>query len=165
MQRGPRHPLITGTVITGLGTIVSRVLGMLRDHATASLLGAGGSPVADAFFFGFRIPNLFRRLFGEGALTASYLPVLTSQLDKDPRVARQLASVVVTLLTLALIGVVIVGEVIFGLYWLVWWLIWGADPNVTLQVGLAAAMLPYLLLICIAAQLTTMLYAAREVVV
>ena len=41
--------------------------------------------MADAFLFAFRIPNLFRQLFGEGALTASYLPVLTAQLENDPR--------------------------------------------------------------------------------
>ena len=48
--------------------------------------------MADAFLFAFRIPNLFRQLFGEGALTASYLPVLTVQLEKDSRSARQLAT-------------------------------------------------------------------------
>ncbi len=128
MSRGERHPLITGTVITSLGTLASRVLGMLRDRATAALLGTGA--VSDAFFFGFRIPNLFRRLFGEGALTASYLPVLTTQLDKDPRMARQLASVVVSLLTLVLVALVVLGEVIFGAYWLGWRLLWGTNPNV-----------------------------------
>ncbi|MCE5266767.1 MAG: murein biosynthesis integral membrane protein MurJ [Planctomycetaceae bacterium] len=158
MARGERHPLITGTVVTSLGTLLSRVLGMLRDRATASLLGASGSPVADAFVIAFRIPNLFRRLFGEGALTASYLPVLTAQLEKDPRVARQLASVVVTWLTIALAVLVAAGELLF---WLVA-SVWGNVPGMNMLLGLSAAMLPYLLLICVAAQLTTMLYAAQH---
>ena len=116
MGRNSRHPLITGSIITGLGTLVCRVLGMLRDMATASLLGlAGGNGIADAFVIAFRIPNLFRRLFGEGALTASYLPVLTNQLESNPHTARQLASVVVTLLAVFLAGLVAVGEIFCGL--------------------------------------------------
>ncbi len=158
MSRGTRHPLITGTVVTSLGTLACRVLGMLRDMATASLLGLAGGGIMDAFVIAFRIPNLFRRLFGEGALTASYLPVLTTHLENDRQAARQLASVVVTLLAILLAGLVAAGELLFGLAWL----IWGDVPGVALLMGLSAVMLPYLLLICIAAQLTTMLYAAQH---
>jgi putative peptidoglycan lipid II flippase len=158
MSRGTRHPLITGTVITSLGTLVSRGLGLLRDMATAALLGMSKGGVADAFWFAFRIPNLFRQLFGEGALTASYLPVLTAQLENDRQTARQLASVVVTLLALLLAVFVAIGELLFGLVWLVW----GDVPGVGLLLGLSAVMLPYLVLICVAAQLTTMLYASQH---
>ena len=158
MSRAPRHPLIAGTVVTSLGTLASRILGMVRTIATAALFGLAGRGVADAFLFAYRIPNLFRQLFGEGALTASYLPVLTTQLDNNPRVARQLATVVVTLLVVLLAGLVALGELLFGLVWL----IWGDVPGVGLLMGLSAVMLPYLLLICIAAQLTTMLYAAQH---
>jgi putative peptidoglycan lipid II flippase len=158
MNRAARHPLITGTVITSLGTQASRVLGLFRDMATSSLLGLVGKGVADAFLFAFRIPNLFRQLFGEGALTASYLPVLTVQLEHDPHVARQLASVVVTLLAVLLSAVVATGELLLGLIWL----IWGDVPGLRLLMGLSAVMLPYLLFICVAAQLTTMLYAAQH---
>lgn len=157
-RESKRHPLIAGTVVTSLGTLVCRVLGMLRDMATASLLGLASGGVADAFVVAFRIPNLFRRLFGEGALTASYLPVLTAKRETSPEVARQLASVVVTLLAVLLLGIVVVGELLFGLIWLVW----GDADGVGLLMGLSAVMLPYLLLICIAAQLTTMLYAAQH---
>ena len=153
-----RHPLITGAEITSFGTLASRGLGLLRDMATAALLGMSNGPVADAFWFAFRIPNLFRQLFGEGAMTASYLPVLTIQLENDRHVARQLASVVVTLLALLLAALVAIGELLFGLVWL----IWGDVEGVGLLMGLSAVMLPYLLLICVAAQLTTMLYAARH---
>jgi putative peptidoglycan lipid II flippase len=159
MESAPkRHPLIAGTIVTSLGTLTSRILGMVRTIATAALFGLAGRGVADAFLFAFRIPNLFRQLFGEGALTASYLPVLTTQLDKDPHVARQLASVVVTLLAAVLALVVAVGELLFGLIWLVW----GNVEGVGLLMGLSAVMLPYMLLICVAAQLTTMLCAARH---
>jgi len=156
MSRAGRHPLIAGVRITSLGTLGRRILGLLRDRATASLLGGGA--VADAFVIAFRIPNLFRRLFGEGALTASYLPVLTAHLESDRQRARQLASVVVTLLAFFLAGLVAAGELAFAV---VGW-IWGDVPGVGLLLGLSAIMLPYMLLICIAAQLSTMLYAARH---
>jgi len=158
MSRAGGHPLIAGARITSLGTLACRILGMLRDMATASLLGLAGGGIMDAFVIAYRIPNLFRRLFGEGALTASYLPVLSARLETDPQVARQLASGVVTLLAVLLAALVAVGELLFGVVWL----IWGDVPGVGLLMGLSAVMLPYLLLICIAAQLTTMLYAAQH---
>ena len=92
MRREQQNPLIAGAVVTGLGTLASRVLGLVRDMATAALLGMGGSAVMDAFVIANRIPNLFRQLFGEGALTASYLPVVSGLLEKDRRSAWQLAS-------------------------------------------------------------------------
>ena len=154
-----RHPLIAGTVITSLGTQACRVLGMFRDMATAALLGVTGKGgVADAFLFAYRIPNLFRQLFGEGALTASYLPVLTVHVENDPRLARQLSSVVIALLAALLTALVALGELLFGLIWLVW----GHTPWIDLLLGLSAVMLPYLVLVCVAAQLTTMLYASQR---
>jgi len=155
MSQPRRHPLIAGARVTSLGTLASRVLGMVRDMATAALLGLAGKGVMDAFVIAYRIPNLFRRLFGEGALTASYLPVVSAQLEKDRKSAWQLASVTFTWLTVVLAGLVVLGEVLFGLAWLVW----GEEPGVGLLVGLAAVMLPYLLLICLAAQVTATLHA------
>lgn len=156
MSRSARHPLIAGTVVTSLGTLACRLLGLLREVATSALFGVAGKGIADAFLFAFRIPNLFRSLFGEGALTASYLPVLTGQLENDPHVARHLSSVVVVLLATLLTGVMAVGELLLGLIWLV-----GGDTSaVELLLGLSAVMLPYVVLICVAAQLSTMLYAA-----
>ena len=162
MSRAERHPLITGTVITSLGTLASRLSGVLREAATGALFGVVGKGkikgVADAFLFAFRIPNLFRQLFGEGALTASYLPVLTGHLENDPHLAQHLSSVVVALLAALLAGLAAVGELLLGLIWL----IWGDSPRVELLVGLSAVMMPYVVLICIAAQLSTMLYAHQR---
>jgi len=155
MTGSKRHPLISAVRITSLGTLSSRVLGMVRDMATAALLGLVGGGVMDAFVIAYRIPNLFRRLFGEGALTASYLPVLSTELEKDRRGAWQLASVALTWLAVLLAALVLLGEAIFGLMWLVW----GDVQGMGLLLGLAAVMLPYLLLICLAAQLTATLHA------
>src|SRR3546814_16240363 len=66
----------TGT-IGGL-TLVSRVFGFARDMLLARVLGAGMA--ADAFFVAFRLPNIFRRLFGEGAFSAAYVPMFSQRL-------------------------------------------------------------------------------------
>ncbi|HYE00161.1 MAG TPA: murein biosynthesis integral membrane protein MurJ [Alphaproteobacteria bacterium] len=62
-------------------TMVSRVLGFLRDIAAANMLGAG--PVADAFYIAFRLPNLFRRLFAEGAFSVAFVPVYAGLLETE----------------------------------------------------------------------------------
>ncbi|BBD08815.1 murein biosynthesis integral membrane protein MurJ [Desulfovibrio ferrophilus] len=61
--------------VVGGATLASRILGFLRDLIIAFALGAG--PMADAFFVAFRLPNLLRRLFGEGSLTMAFVPVFT----------------------------------------------------------------------------------------
>ena len=155
MPRRDRHPLITGARVTSLGTRASRLLGMVRDMATAALLGLSGGGVMDAFVIAFRIPNLFRRLFGEGALAASYLPVLTAQLEEDRNVAWQLVSVGMTWLAVLLAGLVLLAEIACGLAWLAW----GDVPGVGLLVGLSAVLMPYVLFICLAAQLAATLHA------
>lgn len=66
--------------VVGLSTLMSRILGFVRDALVANLFGAGMA--ADAFFVAFRIPNLFRRLLGEGSLTSSFIPVFTEYLTK-----------------------------------------------------------------------------------
>lgn len=62
-------------------TLVSRVTGFVRDILIAALLGAG--PVADAFFVAFQLPNFFRRLTGEGALTVAFVPLFAGRLETD----------------------------------------------------------------------------------
>ena len=97
-----------------MGTLASRLLGYVRDRPRRPCLGVGGSPVADAFVIANRIPNLFRQLFGEGALTASYLPVVSGLLEKDRRSAWQLASTMMVWLAVLLAGLVLVGEAILA---------------------------------------------------
>ena len=61
-------------------TMVSRILGFLRDMLIAAKLGAG--PMADAFFVALKLPNLFRRLFGEGAFNAAFVPAFAQLLTQ-----------------------------------------------------------------------------------
>lgn len=70
--------------VSGL-TLVSRIAGFARDILTASILGAG--PIADAFFVALRLPNFFRRLFAEGAFSASFVPLYSEKLEKEGRQA------------------------------------------------------------------------------
>jgi len=74
--------LKSASVIT-LVTLVSRFLGYVRDQRITLLLGT--SLVADSFFLAFRIPNLLRRLVGEGAMTASFIPVFTGYMAEKPK--------------------------------------------------------------------------------
>ena len=61
--------------ILGSLTFLSRILGYLRDLLIAKIIGAG--LVSDAFFISFKLPNLFRRLFGEGAMNSAFIPVIS----------------------------------------------------------------------------------------
>lgn len=163
-QAGPetatqrRRAFVAALGTTGLGTLASRLLGLLRDMATASLLGLGETAVMDAFVLALRIPNLSRRLFGEGALTACYLPVLAAELDRGRSAAWRLASVVLVWLGLALAGLVALGE---ALCLAGWWLA-PEDANSRLALGLTAALLPYAWLICLTAQLGATLQALNR---
>src|SRR5512139_2711543 len=69
--------------VVGIWTTASRVLGFVRDMVIALFLGAGMG--ADAFFVAFRIPNLLRRLFAEGALSAAFIPIYVDILHKQGR--------------------------------------------------------------------------------
>src|SRR5438477_9469337 len=91
-------------------TLVSRILGLVREQVFAALLGAGF--YADAFNTAFRIPNLLRDLFAEGALSAAFVPTYTRALHEGGTArAHQLASRLLTLLALLLGAVVALGLV------------------------------------------------------
>lgn len=150
-----RQQLFAGIRVTSFGTLASRLLGMMRDMATAALFGLSGGGVIDAFVIAFRIPNFFRRLFGEGALAASYLPVLSQKLADDRAAAWQLASVVLIWLSVILAVIVMAAEICC----LVLWNLAGDRSGMTLLLGLTATMMPYLFFICLAAQVSGTLHA------
>jgi putative peptidoglycan lipid II flippase len=75
-----QHQITKAATTIGIGTLLSRILGFLRDIVIANFFGAGMA--ADAFFVAFRIPNLWRRLVGEGSLTISFIPVYTEYLTQ-----------------------------------------------------------------------------------
>lgn len=99
-----------------MGTMISRVAGLVRDMVVAAVFGAG--MVTDAFFVAFTIPNLLRRFFAEGSLTAAFVPTFTDVLQqKGAAEARQVVRICWTLLLLVMVCVTLIG--ILSSPWLV----------------------------------------------
>ena len=95
--------------IISICTLLSRILGLVRDMICASIFGTG--MVWDAFTVAFKIPNLFRRLFGEGAFSAAFIPVFTEHIEKRGRAeALAFANIIATALIIIVGGAVLVGE-------------------------------------------------------
>src|SRR6476660_4638603 len=67
----------------GSFTLLSRIVGFVRDIVRSAVLGSG--PVADAFIVAFRLPNFFRRLFAEGAFSAAFVPMFAGELQGEGR--------------------------------------------------------------------------------
>lgn len=147
MTSRERHPLLRGTLVTSFGTLLSRILGLVRDMATASLFGLAVGGVMDALVVAFRIPNLFRSLFGEGALTASYLPVFAKELEHDRPQGWRLFSATLVWLGRTLLAIVIIGE----LFLAAWGWLAASSERTELLIGLSAVLLPYLIAVCFAA--------------
>ena len=128
-------------------TIGSRVLGLLRDAATMAYLSIGA--VSAAYTFAFTLPNLFRRLLGEGALISALVPVFTKALNSDGKEAAfDFLNKVLTRAFILLAGLVIAGTAICAIFIAV-------CPELQERFELGAKfsiiLLPYMLLICIAA--------------
>ena len=146
--------LFSGLRVVSLCTLLSRVLGFVREMAIAGLWGL--SPVSDAFVGAFRIPNLARALFGEGALSAAFTPLFVREQEQHGRdAAMQLASSVFVWLGLWLTALVAVAELVLAAT------IWLAPLSAELRLWLVltALMLPYLPLICLTAQMGAVLNA------
>jgi putative peptidoglycan lipid II flippase len=142
-------------LIGGL-TLVSRFMGLGREIVAGHYLGT--SPAASAFTVAFTIPNLFRKLFGEGALSAAFIPLYTRAIKTQSLAeANAFASAAVNLLCVILLAITLVGEAILGAF------IWrGGDPERLLMLRLIAIMLPYVLLICGTAFLSGILQVHKK---
>lgn len=146
-----RHFELHARTVTVL-TFLSRVTGLARDAALSRVFGAGA--VTDAFAFAFMVPNLFRRLFGEGALSSSFLPVYTQLEARDPKAAAALVRMVLARVGVFLGVLCLVGELIL-------WLAWpdGTSAAATLSAQLVAILLPYMPMVCLVALMGAALQA------
>ena len=146
-----KQRIIRAAGIVSSATFASRILGFVRDMVIARFLGT--SFTADAFFVAFRIPNLLRRLFGEGSLTASFIPVFSRYLTEDKRQeARDIAQTALTLVSIILVLVTIAGIIFSPL--IVKLIAPGFQHNpdkFQLTVFLNRIMFPYILLISLVA--------------
>ncbi len=132
-------------------TLASRFLGVARDLLIARYLGAG--PIADAFFVALRFPNLFRRLFAEGAFNAAFVPLYARSLTEEgPMSARDFAEQVLSVLVVLLLVLTVAAQ--FAMPWLMYALAPGfaEDPaKFDLAVKLTQITFPYLLFMSLTA--------------
>ena len=139
--------LARSIVTVGGLTMVSRVLGFARDILIANFLGAG--MIADAFFVAFRFPNLFRRLFAEGAFSAAFVPLFSGLLETEGQEkARQFADQAFSVL--AFILVVFVALIEIAMPWAMFGLAPGFDAipgKMEMATELSRIAFPYLIFI------------------
>lgn len=143
-------------------TMVSRVLGFFRDILIAAALGSGA--VADAFFVAFRFPNLFRRLFAEGAFNAAFVPLYAKRMTEDGKESAQtFAQDVGSVLLWTL--VVFTGIAILAMPWLLYLLAPGFyddKEKYDLAVSLTQIAFPYLLCMSLVAMLSGILNSMQR---
>ena len=101
--------LIKSTGTFSFFTLISRILGYLRDVLIAIYLGSG--PIADAFFVAFRIPNTFRRLFSEGTFNAAFVPSYSSEMVLGKNRSQKFANKIFNLLLVSLLLIVLIIEI------------------------------------------------------
>ena len=144
-------------------TMVSRVLGFARDILIAGVLGTGA--VADAFFVAFRFPNLFRRLFGEGAFNSAFVPLFAKKLEGEGKeAARAFAEQAMAWLVLVILALTVLAELAMPV------LMYGLAPGFSatpekfdLAVLLTRITMPYLLCMSLVALLSGVLELGRQV--
>jgi putative peptidoglycan lipid II flippase len=144
---GTREKIARAAGVVGGATLLSRIFGFLRDMIVAQLFGAGTA--TDAFFVAFRIPNLLRRLVGEGSLTVSFIPIYSEYLSrKSKEESDELVSVSFSVLTIVLLFLTAAG-IIFS-PWIVKAIAYGfsQEPEkFRLTVFLNRMMFPYIFFI------------------
>jgi putative peptidoglycan lipid II flippase len=159
---GPEPSVVRSAGIVSAAVALSRVSGLVREMAMARLFGAGQA--YDAFLLGFRIPNLTRDLFAEGALSSAFVPTFTQCLAaKGKRQAAELANLVATAIVVV-VGLLCVAGVVFSPE-LVRLLAPGfaATPGkFELAVQMTRIMFPFLLLVALAAQAMGILNACNQ---
>lgn len=142
---------------TAFGTICSRILGYIRDMFVANLFGIG--MFADAFYAAFRIPNLFRRMFGEGSFSAAFIPVFSHYLHtKDKDETQKFLNAIFTVLFIILVVISAFGMVFSPVLTKV--VVWGFSDNpekMQITIELTRLMFPFIVFICLAAFLLAIL--------
>ncbi len=149
--------MLRGILTVGGWTMGSRLLGFARDILIAALAGTGG--VADAFFVANKLPNMFRRLFGEGAFNAAFVPEFTGLLASEGHeAAKGFAQQAISVLAFWLLGLTVLGEIFMPAVMHVMAPGFTEEPGkFQLAVDLARITFPYLILICLAALLSGVL--------
>ncbi|MFT4677347.1 MAG: putative peptidoglycan lipid II flippase [Candidatus Azotimanducaceae bacterium] len=148
-----REGLVKSTGVVSSMTLLSRVLGVVRDMVIANYFGASAG--ADSFFLAFRIPNFFRRLFGEGAFSQAFVPVLSQyRAEKTHEEVRGLVAAIGGSLGINLIVVTLLGvlgaPLVIGLF-AAGYVYGGEVEKLTLATEMLRLTFPYVFLICMTA--------------
>src|SRR5262245_6452938 len=148
--------------LAGLATLVSRVLGLARDTVLAGLFGAGNE--MDAFLVAFRVPNLVRDLFAEGAMSAAFVPTFTRHLTLEGKAAAwRLGNNVLTALIIVTGTLVAAGCIFAGPLVTAYAEDYGAVPGkLELTVRLTRLMLPFLTMVTVASAIMGMLNSLQH---
>ncbi len=151
MAGSKNKEIVKNLSIVSFFTLISRILGLLRDVAIAFFFGAGF--YTDVFFVAFRIPNLFRRLFGEGGLSASFIPVYSGSLVKRPaKDSEDILNTVFSLLFLILVFLSLFGVIFSFIFVAITAPGFISNPSkFALAALLTKIMFPYILLIGLSA--------------
>ncbi|MDC0216267.1 murein biosynthesis integral membrane protein MurJ [Candidatus Pelagibacter sp.] len=138
--------LFKSTTTFSFFTIISRILGYIRDIFIAMFLGSG--PLADAFFVAFRIPNTFRRLFSEGSFNSAFVPSYASELANGKDEADKFATSIFSLLILGLFFIVLIIEIFMPLFvFLIAPGFSGSEEKMNLAINLTRITFPFLLFV------------------
>src|SRR5690349_13935978 len=141
--------MLRGILTVGGWTLVSRILGFARDMLIAAFVGTG--LIADAFFVALKLPNLFRRLFGEGAFNAAFVPAFSGLLQAEGMpAARQFAQEAFAVMAFWLGLLTLAGEIFMPQLMHLLAPGFADDPaKFELAVSLSRITFPYLILICL----------------
>ncbi|EHH69275.1 murein biosynthesis integral membrane protein MurJ [Gluconobacter morbifer] len=141
--------MLRNFLTVGSWTMLSRVLGLIRDQLLAAFLGAG--PVQDAYLIAFRLPNMFRRLFGEGAFNAAFVPMFTAKYETEGQAAAlRFAGQALSGLMAWLVILTVLCEIFMPL--VIHAIAWGyTGSRFEMAVTLTRITFPYMVLICGAA--------------
>ena len=152
--------LVRSAGVMSMAVFSSRITGLVRESLMAHLFGAG--MINDAFQLGFRLPNLSRDLFAEGALSSAFVPTFTEVLTKEGKeAAARLASLVATAVVLVVGAVSLAGMIFAPGLVEIFSPGFAAEPGkFELAVTLTRIMFPFLLLVALAAQAMGMLNAS-----
>jgi putative peptidoglycan lipid II flippase len=151
--------------VIGIATLASRLLGVVREQALALVFGASASPQMDAYNVAFRIPNLLRDLFAEGAMTAAFVPAFTRALTGEGKQAAWRIGNLVMNALLLITGVLVLAGMVFApeiTRALTDERFTSREGAVPLTVQLTRIMLPFLSTLAVAAAMMGMLNSLRQ---
>jgi putative peptidoglycan lipid II flippase len=140
--------MMSGFLTVGFWTLMSRILGFVREILLLSLIGPG--PIMDAFVAAFRLPNMFRRFFAEGAFNAAFVPMFSKKLEGDDNPHKFATD---ALAGLSLVVLIIIGLAMVFMPALVWLTAGGfaEDARFDMTVGFGRVVFPYILFMSLSA--------------